>query len=78
MYLYLVPIAGLVIFILLSIVIYRKYIAGFKDYNGCLPVFMQITDGKVHEVQRAGSYSFSKGSVVVVDRGYVDYNWLGD
>ncbi len=48
------------------------------DYDGCLPVFMQITDGKVHESQRAGSYSFSKGSVVVVDRGYVDYSWLGD
>lgn len=48
------------------------------DYDGCLPVFMQITDGKVHESQRAGNYSFSKGSVVVVDRGYVDYNWLGD
>lgn len=48
------------------------------DYDGCLPVFMQITDGKVHESQRAGSYSFSKGSVMVVDRGYVDYSWLGD
>lgn len=48
------------------------------DYDGCLPVFMQITDGKAHESQRAGSYSFSKGSVVVVDRGYVDYNWLRD
>ncbi len=48
------------------------------DYDGCLPVFMQITDGKVHESQRANSYSLAKGSVVVVDRGYVDYNWLGD
>ena len=48
------------------------------DYDGCLPVFMQITDGKVHESQRANSYSFTKGSVVVVDRGYVDYSWLGD
>lgn len=48
------------------------------DYDGCLPVFMQITDGKVHESQRAGSYSFAKGSVVVVDRGYVDYSWFGD
>lgn len=48
------------------------------DYDGCLPVFMQITDGKIHESQRAGSYSFAKGSVVVVDRGYIDYNWFGD
>ncbi len=48
------------------------------DYDGCLPLFMQITDGKVQESQRAGSYSFPKGSVVVVDRGYVDYSWLWD
>ncbi|CDT30042.1 hypothetical protein [Sphingobacterium sp. IITKGP-BTPF85] len=32
-------------------------------------VGMQITDGKVHESERAGSYSFSKGTVEVVDRG---------
>jgi hypothetical protein len=33
MYLYLILIAGLVIFILLSIVLYRKYAAGFKPDN---------------------------------------------
>ena len=33
MYLYLVLVAGLVIFILLSVVIYRKYIVGFKPDN---------------------------------------------
>ena len=47
------------------------------DYDGCVHVFMQITDGKMHESQRAGSYSFPKGSVVVVDRGYLDIAGLG-
>lgn len=46
------------------------------DYDGCLPVFMEVTDGKVHESKRANSFSFPKGSVVVVDRGYVDFQWM--
>ncbi|MEN5435179.1 IS4 family transposase [Sphingobacterium faecium] len=46
------------------------------DYDGCLPVFMEITDGKVHESKKANSFSFPKGSVVVVDRGYVDFQWM--
>ncbi|MCW2260335.1 MULTISPECIES: hypothetical protein [Sphingobacterium] len=37
------------------------------EYDGCLPVFIQIADGKVYDSQCAGSYSFTKGSVVVVD-----------
>ncbi|AIM36985.1 transposase [Sphingobacterium sp. ML3W] len=46
------------------------------DYDGCLPVFMEITDGKVHESKKANSFAFPKGSVVVVDRGYVDFQWM--
>ncbi|MCW2261031.1 MULTISPECIES: IS4 family transposase [Sphingobacterium] len=46
------------------------------DYDGCLPVFMEVTDGKVHESKRANSFSFPKGSVVVVDRSYVDFQWM--
>lgn len=46
------------------------------DYDGCLPVFMEVTDGKVHESKRANSFSFPRGSVVVVDRGYVDFQWM--
>lgn len=46
------------------------------DYDGMLPVFMQVTDGKVHESQTADNYNFPSGSVVVVDRGYVDYGWM--
>jgi len=46
------------------------------DYEGCLPVFAQITEGNVHEVKIAQSMIFPKGSVIVADRGYLDYRWL--
>lgn len=46
------------------------------DYDGCLPVFAQITEGDVHEINVAHKIDFPKGSVIVADRGYVDYKWL--
>ncbi|MGJ1431031.1 transposase [Sphingobacterium spiritivorum] len=46
------------------------------DYDGSLPVFIEITYGKVHESKKANSFSFPKGSVVVMDRGYVDFKWM--
>lgn len=46
------------------------------DYDGCLPVFAAITDGKTHEVNVARELNFPKGSVVVFDRGYSDYSWM--
>lgn len=46
------------------------------DYDGCLPVFAQLTDGKTHEITIARQIAFPKGSVIVVDRGYVDFKWL--
>lgn len=46
------------------------------DYQGCLPVFAQLTEGSIHEIKVAHSMKFPKGSVIVADRGYVDYKWL--
>lgn len=46
------------------------------DYDGCMPSFVHITDGKTHESKVAKTLSFPKGCVVVVDRGYVDYAWM--
>lgn len=43
------------------------------DHEGYLPVFASITEGKVHEVNIAKGLSFPKGSIIVIDRGYVDY-----
>jgi hypothetical protein len=43
------------------------------DHEGYLPVFAHITEGRVHEVNIAKTLSFPKGSIVVIDRGYVNY-----
>jgi hypothetical protein len=43
------------------------------DHEGYLPVFANITPGDVHEVKIAHSLRFPKGSILAIDRGYVDY-----
>lgn len=43
------------------------------DHDGYLPVFAHITEGKVHEVNIAREVFLPRGSIVVIDRGYVDY-----
>ncbi|MFQ6678834.1 MAG: IS4 family transposase [Fidelibacterota bacterium] len=49
------------------------------DYDGCLPVYVRMTEGKVHDSQPAKDMVLPKGAVVVADRAYVDfstlYNW---
>jgi hypothetical protein len=47
------------------------------DHEGYLPVFAAITDGKVHEIHVARKLDFPAGSIVVIDRGYVDYALFG-
>src|SRR5690606_42069113 len=46
------------------------------EYDGCMPSFVHIADGKQHESKIAKTISLAKGCVVVVDRGYVDYAWM--
>ncbi|WP_159638729.1 transposase, partial [Sphingobacterium composti Ten et al. 2007 non Yoo et al. 2007] len=46
------------------------------DYDGCMPSFVHITDGKQHESKIAKNITFPKGCLVVVDRSYVDYAWM--
>jgi len=43
------------------------------DHDGYFPAFAHITDGRTHEVKIAQNLTFPKGSIVVMDRGYVDY-----
>ena len=43
------------------------------DHDGYLPVFVNVTDGKTHEVKVAWELSLPKGSIVAMDRGYVGY-----
>lgn len=44
------------------------------DHDGYFPVFARITDGLTHEMRVARELSFPKGSIVVIDRGYVGYD----
>jgi Domain of unknown function (DUF4372)/Transposase DDE domain len=43
------------------------------DHDGYLPVYAHLSEGKVHEMVMAKSLNFAKGTVVVMDRGYIDY-----
>ena len=44
--------------------------------DGYLPTFVNISVGKEHEIKRARIQSFPKGSILIFDRGYTDYNWF--
>jgi hypothetical protein len=46
------------------------------DWHGTLPAFAVITEGKVHEINTAWDPPVPKGSIVVFDRGYLDYAML--
>jgi hypothetical protein len=43
------------------------------DLHGNIPVFVQITDGKVHDVNILDQLLPEAGAFYVVDRGYVDF-----
>lgn len=46
------------------------------DHAGLLPTYCLITDGRVHEISMARSLRFEPGTIIVFDRGYVDYEWF--
>ena len=45
------------------------------DADGYLPVFMDMTSGKTHDLEWAKQLDIPPGSCVVFDRGYTDYEW---
>jgi hypothetical protein len=45
------------------------------DHSGYLPCFAHITDGKVHDVTVGRTLRFAPGTIVAMDKGYVDYAW---
>ena len=52
------------------------------NHQGYLPHWALITDGKVHDVTVAKTLDFEPGTIVVMDRGYIDYDlfdyWTGE
>ena len=65
---------------------YRKKKGAFKlhtmfDHSGYLPSFVVLTDGRTHDINimKDSSYgvpALSPDSILLVDRAYIDYNWL--
>jgi Transposase DDE domain/Domain of unknown function (DUF4372) len=46
------------------------------DHDGHLPCFAVVTEGKQHEMQVARQLHFAPGTLLVIDRGYTDYEWF--
>ena len=65
---------------------YRKKKGAFKlhtlfDHSGYLPSFVVLTDGRTHDINVMkdspyGVPALSPDSILLVDRAYIDYNWL--
>jgi len=45
------------------------------DADGYLPAFVDLTEGKEHEIKHARDLQLPKDSYLVFDRGYTDYTW---
>ena len=43
------------------------------DHQGCLPCWALMTDGDTNDVRVAQALNFAPGTIVVIDRGYLDY-----
>lgn len=48
------------------------------DHDGYLPSFAVVTDGKTGEIKVARTLRFAAGTILVIDRGYIDYVWFRD
>jgi hypothetical protein len=46
------------------------------DHDGYLPSYAVITEGRKQEVRVARQMRFAPGTILVFDRGYVDYQWF--
>lgn len=46
------------------------------DHDGYLPVYAKMTEGKTHEVNIAHELNLAPGSIVAMDRGYLDFKLL--
>jgi hypothetical protein len=45
------------------------------DNEGYLPCFACITDGKKHDVTVGRTLRFQSGTILAIDKAYVDYDW---
>jgi len=59
---------------------YNRKKAAFKlhvglDHDGLIPAFVAFSHGKIGDQTQAKLMKLPKGSVLVFDRGYMDYRW---
>jgi len=47
------------------------------DHDDYLPAYVLITEAKRNDVKLADSFRLNPGSIVAMDRGYIDYAWFG-
>ena len=47
------------------------------DHDGSLPSVAVITEGKRHDIRVARQLRFEPGTILIIDRGYTDYEWFG-
>jgi len=46
------------------------------DHDGYLPSFAVVTEGKRSELKVACTLRFEPGTILAIDRGYIDYEWF--
>ena len=46
------------------------------DHAGHVPAFAYVSDGKTGDMEAARSLRLPRGSIVAVDRAYVDFDWI--
>jgi len=46
------------------------------DLRGNIPAFLSISDGKLHDVKATPQVPIEQNGIYIVDRGYVDFEWL--
>ena len=46
------------------------------DHDGYLPSFAVVTEGKSSEIKVARMLRFEPGTILALDRGYIDYEWF--
>jgi len=47
------------------------------DHDGYLPQYVHISEGKLHEINVLRQLDFQPGTIVVIDRGLIDYHLFG-
>ena len=46
------------------------------DHDGYLPSFAVVTEGKTSEIKVVRTLRFDPGTILAIDRGYIDYDWF--